>query len=223
MTCSKFLLKSNPSLCASTRHCPMGCLSSKPNVAPDPNPPAAPSAPSRPVTVATPTPPAPATPLASEHSSSTIHRTPSRSRKTSTHSTHRGEGSDLTRRDRRKSAPEQPPLPLQALPSQDRNRIRAQTFVTPGKGSHSVPRLPNPGEDDAWFGLALNNPPYQANQRGPGHLLQRCVKYFLIIASMWPHSGITSPRLIPRRFRILVLGKVHSCSTQLNSGRIETP
>ena len=139
----------------------MGCLSSK-AAAPDPDPPArATSASSRPVTAATPTPATPATlatPLASEHSSSTIHRTPSRSRRTSTHSTHRGEGSDPTRRDRRKSAPEQPPLPLQALPSQDRNRTRAQTFVAPGKGSHAVPRLPNPGEDDACFGLALNDP-----------------------------------------------------------------
>ena len=136
----------------------MGCTSSK-NVAPDPVPPArAASAPSGPPAVVTPTPATPAilpTPLASEHSSSTLHRTHSRSRRTSTHSTHRGEGSDPTRRDRRKSAPDQPPIPLQALPSQDRSRIRAQTFVAPGKGSHPVPRLPNPGEDDAWLGYGL--------------------------------------------------------------------
>ena len=124
----------------------MGCTSSKPDVPPVPEPPVrAASAPSRPPAVATPTPATPP-PLASEHSSSTLHRTHSRSRKTSTHSTHRGEGSDPTRRDRRKSAPEQPPIPLQSLPSHDRRIRRAETFVAPGKG-HPVPRLPNPGED----------------------------------------------------------------------------
>jgi hypothetical protein len=102
------------------------------------------SAPSRPVPVATPT---PATPLASENSSSTLSR-PS-SRRPSTHSTHRGEGSDPTRRDRRKAAPEQPPLPLQASPSQ--GRIRARGLVAPARGSHLVTRLPNPGEGDAWW------------------------------------------------------------------------
>jgi hypothetical protein len=134
----------------------MGCCSSTVIAPSDPDPPAiAASAPLRPATVATPTPATPATPLASEHSSMIPYRP--RCRRTSTHSTHRGQGSDSTRRDRRKSAPEQPPLPLQASPSQDCTRIRAQTFVAPGRGSHPVPRLPNPGEDDAWlvYGLLM--------------------------------------------------------------------
>ena len=131
----------------------MGCLSSKPSDPPAPEPPVRVASAPPPPTVVTPTPATPP-PLASEHSSSTLHR--SRSRRTSTHSTHRGEGSDPTRRDRRKSAPDQPPIPLQALPSQDRSRIRAQTFVAPGKGSHPVPRLPNPGEDDAWLGYGFS-------------------------------------------------------------------
>ena len=99
------------------------------------------SAPLRPVPVVTPTPAILATPLASEHSSSTLHRTRSRSRMTSTHATHRGEGSEPTHRKRRHAIIDQlPPRPLQASPSQDRIRITG---------------LPNPGEDDAWLGYGL--------------------------------------------------------------------
>ena len=36
-----------------------------------------------------------------------------------------------------------------------------------------------------------------------------------------PFWHMTTARLIPRRFRILVLGKVHSRNAQLNSGQIE--
>lgn len=103
-------------------------------------------APLRPVTVATPT---PATQLASEHSSTIVYRP--RGRRQSSHSTHRViEGPNPTRRDRRKSAPEQ----TQSPPSQDRSRIRAQTFVAPGRGSHSVLRPPNPGENDVWWAMS---------------------------------------------------------------------
>lgn len=134
----------------------MGCCNSTANDPSDP-PVMTESAPPRPVTVAprTTTPITPPTPLASEHSSATFHQP--RSRRQSSHSIHRvAEGSDQTqpRRDRRKSAPEQPPLPIQSSPSQDR-RIRAQTFVAPGRGSHPVPRIPNAGEDDAWWGYGL--------------------------------------------------------------------
>ena len=135
------------SRCACTHHpFPMGCCSSTANVPPD-SPVMAENA-SPPVAT-----PIPATPLASEHSSATLPQ-PS-SRRKSSHPTHRViEGPDQTNRDRRKSAPEQPPLPMQSSPSQDR-RIRAQTFTAPIKGSYPAPRPPNPGEDDAWWGHEL--------------------------------------------------------------------
>ena len=196
----------------------MGCCGSTANAPSSPLPVAAESAsvPVELVRVLT------ATPPVSEPSSANLSRTRSRAQSLHQASRHSTKRSGSTHRTRTQSAP-QNAQPMRSFSSQDR-RIRAQTSVTPGMGSHSIPGPSNPGECDSWLAWNFNDPPHKrSRRRGSSHSLQRCEKFSQIIPSKWPHSGtLTSLISHLRRFRILVVGKVRSCNTQRNSGQVVT-
>ena len=189
----------------------MGCFSSKP--APEtPVPLSTPTAQRIQSPAAVPTPP----PVASVPSTATLSRHHSRtpSLRQRTHSTG---GSSSTSRPRTQSAPQNMPG------SSSRDRRRAQTLA-PGERSDPVPRMPNIGESDAWPGNEPSITALSAHSKAGTRSLTSTMHQVLSNHRRYvaPLRHLNDVPLIPCRFRILVVGKVHSRNSQPNPGQVDT-
>jgi len=187
-------------------------------------PPAPPSAPmtqraQSSTTVRTPPPSAsvPSTPTSSRPRS----RTPSLRAPTHT------EGSSSTSRTRTRtmSQPSQDHRRARELGTRERtDHVPTMPHTGETRESDHVPRMPHTGESDVWLGNEPSITALSAYSNAGTRSLISTMRQVLSNRHRYvtPLRHLNDVPLIHCRFRILVLGKVHSCHTQPNSGQIET-